>query len=258
MDDWAYSIIDERQRQGKDNIAAGQKRDAVDLLSLYMSIRDENGQAINRKGLRCALFFFSGLGFKLMPCLTVMRWSVATVTSRLEANHVAAQSDFRRSRHDSSSSVLAVLLAHQELVLRSPDPSTVRRRAGQLRQLQVSHYGLLLLQRDVAPQTLGSQCAPSALGPIRSADALMHQENGWIALGDDKIPNDGPLILKGDLVRWGTLQMGYFKHIWGPDAAEWKPERWIDDESGTPTVRNEPAHKFHAFNSGKRLVPSCP
>lgn len=59
MDDWAYGIIDERQRRGTHTIV-GEKSDAVDLLSLYMALRDENGQALNRKGLRDALVCLTG------------------------------------------------------------------------------------------------------------------------------------------------------------------------------------------------------
>lgn len=54
MDDFAYKVIDERERMGRGNFSGAEKKDAgeKDLLSLYMSLRDSDGQPMNRKALR--------------------------------------------------------------------------------------------------------------------------------------------------------------------------------------------------------------
>ncbi|XP_059309800.1 alkane hydroxylase MAH1-like [Lycium ferocissimum] len=43
--------------------------------------------------------------------------------------------------------------------------------------------------------------------------------------------------------------MGRMESIWGKDALEFKPERWISDRG---TVKHEPSYKFLAFNAGPR------
>ena len=56
LDDFSYGIIDQRAREGLGNITASNKKDTdLDLLSLYMAMRDENGQPMNRKALRDAV-----------------------------------------------------------------------------------------------------------------------------------------------------------------------------------------------------------
>ena len=52
LDDFSYGIIDAREKSGLGNITADQKKEDLDLLSLYMALRDENGQPLTRKQLR--------------------------------------------------------------------------------------------------------------------------------------------------------------------------------------------------------------
>lgn len=68
-------------------------------------------------------------------------------------------------------------------------------------------------------------------------------KNAWEALADDQIPN-GPLIHKGDRVRWSDWQMARDPDIWGEDCSEYKPSRWIDEDGNLRRFSN---WKFHAF-----------
>ncbi|CAH8304407.1 unnamed protein product [Eruca vesicaria subsp. sativa] len=43
--------------------------------------------------------------------------------------------------------------------------------------------------------------------------------------------------------------MGRMKDVWGEDATEFKPERWISETGG---LRHEPSYKFLSFNAGPR------
>lgn len=54
MDDFAFGVINEREATGRGNFTSSQKKEAADkdLLSLYMALRDENGEPMNRKALR--------------------------------------------------------------------------------------------------------------------------------------------------------------------------------------------------------------
>lgn len=56
LDDFAYGIIDQREAEGLGNFSSGQKKEkaTLDLLSLYMSIRDDAGKPLTRRALRYA------------------------------------------------------------------------------------------------------------------------------------------------------------------------------------------------------------
>ncbi|KAL8290477.1 hypothetical protein RQP46_002735 [Phenoliferia psychrophenolica] len=74
-------------------------------------------------------------------------------------------------------------------------------------------------------------------------------ENNWQALGPDQIPN-GPRVETGDLVFWSDWAMGRSTKVWGEDAKEFKPERWINEDGG---LKTESIYKMHGFNGGYRL-----
>jgi cytochrome P450 len=53
-----------------------------------------------------------------------------------------------------------------------------------------------------------------------------------------------------DSVFWSDWTMNRDPKVWGPDAAEFKPERWLDSEGN---LVKESQWKYHAFNGGYRL-----
>lgn len=56
-------------------------------------------------------------------------------------------------------------------------------------------------------------------------------------------------IEAGDQVYWSDWVMGRDKTVWGPDAAEYKPSRWIDENGD---LKKETQFKAHFFNGGYR------
>ncbi|DBA01509.1 TPA: hypothetical protein N0F65_004859 [Lagenidium giganteum] len=69
--------------------------------------------------------------------------------------------------------------------------------------------------------------------------------------------SDGTFIKKGTRVYIPSYALGRMKSVWGPDAAEFLPERWLEvDQSlsvdATPRLRNTTAFQFPAFNAGPR------
>ncbi|TMW62743.1 hypothetical protein Poli38472_005361 [Pythium oligandrum] len=68
---------------------------------------------------------------------------------------------------------------------------------------------------------------------------------------EDTLLSDGTFLRKG----WFAVILAYAlaraTHVWGPDATEYKPERWVDETTGK--VRNESAFKFFSFNAGPRI-----
>ncbi|KAL0379630.1 UNVERIFIED_CONTAM: cytochrome [Sesamum angustifolium] len=72
--------------------------------------------------------------------------------------------------------------------------------------------------------------------------------DGRCAETDDTLP-DGFKLKKGDGVYYMAYAMGRMAYIWGDDAEEFKPERWLKNGTFQP----ESPFKFVAFNAGLRL-----
>jgi cytochrome P450 len=69
------------------------------------------------------------------------------------------------------------------------------------------------------------------------------------AVNDDVLPC-GAHVRRGDTVAFINSVMGVTPRIWGEDAAEFKPERWLLPDG---TCKKEDHFKFPAFNAGRRL-----
>ncbi|KAG0278084.1 hypothetical protein BGZ95_004750 [Linnemannia exigua] len=68
--------------------------------------------------------------------------------------------------------------------------------------------------------------------------------NMKICVEDDVLPN-GVEIKKGEFFNWSPWTMGRDTRVWGPDAKEFNPERWLSGEKNSP-------FKFPAFHAGPR------
>ncbi|KAF9970489.1 hypothetical protein BGZ73_006801 [Actinomortierella ambigua] len=64
-------------------------------------------------------------------------------------------------------------------------------------------------------------------------------------LSDDVLP-DGTRVYKDEFVSWSSWAMGRQESIWGPDAREFNPERWLNTEK-------PPQGKFNSFHVGPRV-----
>ncbi|CAH9071188.1 unnamed protein product [Cuscuta epithymum] len=64
----------------------------------------------------------------------------------------------------------------------------------------------------------------------------------------DTLPS-GHLVHPKMKIMFSLYAMGRMETIWGKDASEFKPERWITERG---TVKHEPSYKFLAFNAGPR------
>lgn len=65
---------------------------------------------------------------------------------------------------------------------------------------------------------------------------------------------DGTWLPKGSVVLWVTWAMGRSKNIWGDDADEFKPERWLiaEDKAEPLTLKTMSVFAFPVFNGGPR------
>lgn len=64
----------------------------------------------------------------------------------------------------------------------------------------------------------------------------------------DILPSGHKITPKTRLM-FSLYAMGRMQFIWGKDAKEFKPERWISERG---TIKHEPSYKFLAFNAGPR------
>uniref|UniRef100_A0ACD6A4L6 Uncharacterized protein n=1 Tax=Avena sativa TaxID=4498 RepID=A0ACD6A4L6_AVESA len=72
--------------------------------------------------------------------------------------------------------------------------------------------------------------------------------DGKMADEDDVLPN-GYRVLKGDGMNYMIYAMGRMKYLWGEDAEEFRPERWLVNG----VFQQESPYKFIAFNAGPRI-----
>ncbi|XVE77005.1 hypothetical protein DITRI_Ditri13aG0027100 [Diplodiscus trichospermus] len=73
--------------------------------------------------------------------------------------------------------------------------------------------------------------------------------NAKICLYDDTLP-DGFSVRKGDMVAYQPYAMGRMKFIWGDDAEEFRPERWLNEDG---MFQPESPFKFPTFQAGPRI-----
>lgn len=73
--------------------------------------------------------------------------------------------------------------------------------------------------------------------------------DGKMCFADDTFP-DGFSVKKGNLVSYVPYSMGRMKSLWGEDAEDFRPERWIDDNG---VFKHESSFKFTAFQAGPRI-----
>jgi len=71
---------------------------------------------------------------------------------------------------------------------------------------------------------------------------------------EDTVFPDGTAIRKGEQAAWFPYAMGRLESIWGPDAVEFKPERWlVSDSDGRVSVKKENTFKYPVFGAGPRI-----
>jgi cytochrome P450 len=68
-----------------------------------------------------------------------------------------------------------------------------------------------------------------------------------LAQEDDVLPN-GAKVLQGEVVAFSTYCMGRLTRLWGPDAKQFRPERWLNPDATLPSQYDYPV-----FNAGPRV-----
>ncbi|KAF9326075.1 hypothetical protein BG006_010459 [Podila minutissima] len=76
------------------------------------------------------------------------------------------------------------------------------------------------------------------------------------AVADDVLP-DGTRVYAGDFIGYSNWCMGRNKKVWGEDAEQFVPERWLVPDPENRAIfgkfKPESQYKFVSFNAGPRL-----
>jgi cytochrome P450 len=79
-------------------------------------------------------------------------------------------------------------------------------------------------------------------------------KNQKCAVEDDVLP-DGTPVPAGTYIAWFSYAQGRSKKIWGEDAEEFKPERWLTEQSG---LNRFSQGEWPAFHGGPRVCLGKP
>lgn len=74
--------------------------------------------------------------------------------------------------------------------------------------------------------------------------------NFKMTMTDTVLPGTKTQVYAGQRIFFHTYAMGQSEKIWGSDAEEFKPQRWLDEKG---SVRKEDQYKFPMFNAGPRI-----
>ncbi|KAK3821894.1 MAG: cytochrome P450 [Benniella sp.] len=111
-----------------------------------------------------------------------------------------------------------------------------------------------ILTKEVDDVLQGGDPTYESYKQHKYAEACFHEalriypvspRNLKVCVKDDVLP-DGTKIHVGEWVAWSSYVMGRSERIWGPDAKEYRPSRWINAEKPSQG-------KFPAFHVGPRV-----
>ncbi|GAA6003659.1 hypothetical protein JCM10207_003533 [Rhodosporidiobolus poonsookiae] len=201
IDDFIYSIIDEREVEGKNDVSKEQKKEAqhTDLLSLYLALEDEHGEKLSKQQVRDS-------------SLNLLLAGRDTTAEALSWCCYWLMKDESRSHWNA-----------------------MRREVDELGEVTYDNHKDFVYTNAVFLEAL--RLHPSV------------PRNGWQTVADDQIPG-GPRVEAGDTVFWSDWVMARDTSIWGKDAKEFNPARWIGEDG---KIRQENQFKYHAFNGGYRV-----
>ncbi|PUZ48544.1 hypothetical protein GQ55_7G253200 [Panicum hallii var. hallii] len=112
--------------------------------------------------------------------------------------------------------------------------------------------------RDIGAQELAASLTEDAISKMQYLHAALTETlrlypavpvDVKCCFSDDTLP-DGYAVNEGDMVHYQQFPMGRMEFLWGADAEEFRPERWLD---GAGVFVPESSFKFTAFQAGPRV-----
>lgn len=214
VDEFANDVIRNRKKDLATPCSDDDKRQRSDLLSVFMGLKDENGDPYSDKFLRdiCVNFILAGRDTSSVA-LSWFFWLL----------------DQNPSVEEKILEEICRVVASREEVNEGGDHEI--------------GSALIFKPEDIKKMDYLHAAISEALRLYPSVP-VDHKE----AAEDDVFP-DGTVLKKGTKVIYAIYAMGRMEGIWGKDCRQFKPERWLKDGSFV----SEPAYKFTVFNGGPRL-----
>ncbi|KAL3684515.1 hypothetical protein R1sor_002537 [Riccia sorocarpa] len=215
LDTFLYDVIRLRRAELAKLEAMGQTLDRHDILSRFMTAKDANGDLLSDTVIRDAVLSFVLAGRDTTAC--TLSWFVYVLC----LNPGVAEKCFQE--------IQDVFGKEQDDLGQGIDRFE---EFGKL--LTFESLGRLHYLHAAISETL------RFYGPVA--------RDGKYAVKDDVLP-DGTLVKAGDTVIYVPYAMGRMELVWGPDAMEYRPERWLKDGCYRP----ESPFKFAVFQAGPRI-----
>ncbi|KAK1379566.1 Cytochrome P450, family 704, subfamily B, polypeptide 1 [Heracleum sosnowskyi] len=227
IDDFTYSVI--RRRKAEIEAEKINKMDKVknDILSRFIELGKDPDNNMTEKSLRDVVLNFVIAGRDTTA--TTLTWAIYMIMTH---DHVAEKLhlDLKAFEEERAKEEDVSLQSYE-----TNDPASLSQRLKQYAGLMnYDSLGKLHYLHAVITETL------------RLYPAVPQDPKGIVE--DDILP-DGTKVKAGGMVTYVPYSMGRMEYNWGPDAASFKPERWLKDglfQSASP-------FKFTAFQAGPRI-----
>ncbi|KAL3690909.1 hypothetical protein R1sor_004560 [Riccia sorocarpa] len=215
VDSFTNDVIYHRREELAKLQAMGQTLDRHDLLSRFMTAKDANGDLLSDTVIRDAVLNFLIAGRDTTAC--TLSWFVYVLCLHPEVAEKCfqeIQEVVGKEHTDLGQGIDRFYKFGNLLTFES---------LGRLHYLHAAISETLRLYPPVA-------------------------RDGRYAVKDDILP-DGTVVKAGDNVVYIPYAMGRMELLWGLDALEYRPERWLKDGRYCP----ESPFKFSAFQAGPRI-----
>ncbi|PON77732.1 Cytochrome P450, E-class, group I [Parasponia andersonii] len=213
VDEFAEDVIQTRKKELCSR--CDEKKTRSDLLTVFMGLKNEEGEAFSDKFLRdiCVNFILAGRDTSSVA-LSWFFWL-------LDQNPEVEEKILKE---------ICKIVGEREEVDKK----------GEI----ISESGLVFRLEEIKKMDYLQAAISEALRLYPSVP-VDHKE----VVEDDKFP-DGTELKKGTKVVYAIYAMGRMGAIWGKDCREYKPGRWLGRDG---RYMSESAYKFTAFNGGPRL-----
>ncbi|KAG7601595.1 putative alkane 1-monooxygenase [Arabidopsis thaliana] len=210
VDDFAEEVIRTRKKEMSLETEIAKR---PDLLTIFMGLRDENGQKFSDKFLRdiCVNFILAGRDTSSVA----LSWFFWLIEKNPEVEE-------------------KIMMGICKILEQRVDHGDTKKNM---------EYEPIFRPEEIKKMDY-LQAALSETLRLYPSVPVDHKE----VLEDDVFP-DGTKLKKGEKVIYAIYAMGRMETIWGKDCREFKPERWLRDGR----YMSESAYKFTAFNGGPRL-----
>ncbi|KAJ7519220.1 hypothetical protein O6H91_20G029200 [Diphasiastrum complanatum] len=229
LDNFTYKIIRARRAEIKVARASGKANMKPDLLSRFMELSEDPENNMTDKTLRDIVLNFIIAGrdttAATLSWFTYMMAIHPEIADKIYEELVDLEK--RSMSKESANSTLTNLL--------DLDEESFNKRLQEF-ETHIDHEGLLKLPYLHAALTETLRVYPAIPLDIKG-------------IAEDDVAPDGTVLKKGGLIGYSPYCMGRMEFIWGPDAREYKPERWLKNGVFYP----ESPFKFTAFQGGPRI-----